>query len=250
MIVHCNHCQNSFYVSPEKAGQPVTCTRCNQQVEPKAESKPVETRKTEECKPMPINTIRTDFFDYAINLPEGLRRLTLVLSCLLGPVVYGVIKAKDLYTLNARFSEPIDKSLHFLILCALCFTCVWIAYAGSILVIRAFGIGQSRRNRKKILKPLLFLSLISLLSLSPGFVQSVRYISGRETWYWEDIWRFFLPWPLAGFLFIWCGFLLTIYIGGGFRKTYLHQRLEHIEQMEAFKNAPAMRATGSSWRNT
>lgn len=250
MIVHCGHCQNSFYVAPEKTGQPVTCTRCNQPVGLNPETKSVETKQPAACKPLPVNNIRTDFFDFAINLPEGFRRLTLVLSCLLGPVVYGVIKAKDLYTLNARFSEPVDKSLHFLILCALCFTCVWIAYAGAIAVIRSFGIGQSRRNRKKILKPLLTICFISLLALTPGIIKTIHYVSGKETWYWDDVWGFFLPWSLAGFLFVWCGFLLTVYIGNGFRKTYLHQRLEHIEQMEAFKNAPAMHPAGSGWRTT
>jgi predicted Zn finger-like uncharacterized protein len=249
MIVRCSHCQNSFYVSPEKAGQAVPCTRCDQPINPVEDCKPAETKQAAVCKPMPANNFGADFFNYAINLPEGFRRLTLVISCLLGPVVYGVIKAKDYYTINARFSEPVDKSLHFLILWALCFTSVWIAYAGSIMVTRAFGIGQSRRNRKSILKPLFVVCLLSFLALTPGVIDTVGYVSGKETWYWEDVWGFFLPWSLAGFLFVWSGFLLTIYIGNGFRKTYLHQRLEHIEQMESFKNAPAMRPAGTGWRS-
>lgn len=249
MIIRCSHCQNSFYVPPDKAGQPVPCTRCNQAVHAVENCKPAETKQVTVCKPILSNNLTADFFNYAVNLPEGFRRLTLVISCLLGPVVFGVIKAKDYYTINARFSEPVDKSLHFLILWALCFTCVWIVYAGSILTTRSFGIGQSRRNRKGILKPLLVVCLLSLLTLTPGVIDAVRYISGKETWYWEDVWGFFLPWSLAGFLFVWSGFLLTVYIGNGFRKTYLHQRLEHIEQMEAFKNAPAMRPAGSGWRS-
>jgi hypothetical protein len=117
------------------------------------------------------------------------------------------------------------------------------------MVTRAFGIGQSRRNRKSILKPLFVVCLLSFLALTPGVIDTVGYVSGKETWYWEDVWGFFLPWSLAGFLFVWSGFLLTIYIGNGFRKTYLHQRLEHIEQMESFKNAPAMRPAGTGWRS-
>lgn len=251
MIIRCGHCDNTFYISPDKKGQTVSCIRCNHPVEATLQSEASSDSKTAPvCKPIIGNNLSSIVFDEPTNLSEGFRRLTLVISCLFGPVVYVVLKAKDLYTLNARFNEPLDKSLQFLILWATCFTCVWMAYAISVLIAKSFNLGGNRRNPKSVKKPLAILCLLSLLPLVPAVIDTVKYISDKPLWYFADIKTFFLPWPLAGFLFTWGIFCLTWYITVGFRKTFLDQRLEHIRRMEEFKTAPAMRQSGNTWRNT
>ncbi|MBN1817552.1 MAG: hypothetical protein JW828_09325 [Sedimentisphaerales bacterium] len=246
MFANCPHCNNNFYVARDRIGQVVECTKCKGKVQIGAGSVGA---------PLPHNPATDNYVRYnhpnsGVNLREGFKRLALMASLLLGPIIWGVIAARDLYTINASFSEPIDNSLRFLIIWAIGFTGSWIAFLAGALLVRGFAIGRRSRMQKKILKPLLVLAFLSLLPLIPAVVQSARYISENFIWYWEDVFGYFLPWPAAGFASVWGAYLAVLFVGNGFHYRCSDQVLQDMRRFEPGHTSPSSSAAATTWRTT
>jgi len=112
MILNCPHCENEFYIRDELAGKTVKCHRCKKPVD--APSKTVMTgdddgsvvgdndlqaaAKTGAHTPMEAGT--KTHKHKRITLRRGFRRLTLLVSVLLGPVIFLGVAIRGDYTLN------------------------------------------------------------------------------------------------------------------------------------------------------
>ncbi|MBN1124874.1 MAG: hypothetical protein JXA82_07695 [Sedimentisphaerales bacterium] len=245
MFANCPNCNNNFYVARDRIGQLVECTKCKGQVRIDIEqSKAVSPHSAATDKVMQYDTLNG-----GVNLREGFKRLVLVASFLMGPIIWAVIAARDLYTLNASFSEPIDNSLRFLIIWAIGFTGAWIIYLAGLFLVRGFAIGRRSRIRKKFTKPLLILAFLSLLPLIPGMIDSVRHILENPVWYWEDIFQFFLPWSAAGSAAVWGAYLVALFVGNGFHYRYSDQVLQDMRRFEPGQVSQANSAV-APWRTT
>jgi len=237
MITTCPHCSNEFYVPKDAVGTKVPCSKCRQEVRIVSQSA-MQTGRGLMSKPTPQ-------LWNEVNMREGFKRLALVASFLLGPIIWSVIKARDLYTLNASFSEPIDNSLRFIIIWCIGFTGVWVAYVTGSLLIRGFAIGHRSRQRKKRSLPLYLLGIISLVPLIPGGIGAWHYVHSNPIWYWEDLLQHFIPWPAAGFATVWGAYLITLFVGSGFLYKNSDQVLADIRRLELGTNRPDVLA---SWR--
>ena len=246
MIASCPFCSNNFYVTKDKLGTTVACAKCNRSVQiAQAASQTTVQTPT----PPRANSMHNKRLCEGVNLSEGFKRLVLVTSFAFGPIVWVVIKAKDLYTINASFSEPIDNSLRFLILWAIGFASVWAYYVGAVLLVKCFGIGRFRRERKRVLRPLLALTFVSLLPLIPALIETARYIAASNSmWYYEEIFKFFLPWPAAGFAAVWGSYLVAVFVGNGFRYRYSEQIIQDMQRFEPGIARPELQTTVQSWR--
>ncbi|HEV58046.1 MAG TPA: hypothetical protein ENN87_11235 [Phycisphaerales bacterium] len=239
MIAQCPHCDNEFYVPPDVVGQKVPCTKCRHDVRVVAPSDGDGAGGSNQ-------TIIYNTLSDGVNLREGFKRLALVTSFLMGPVIWTVIKARDLYTLNASFSEPIDNSLRFIIIWGIGFTGCWAVYVVAVMLVRSFAIGRRRRERKKLARPLSVLAVASVLPLIPGLIGAWRYISSSPLWYWEDVFKHLLPWPAAGFAAVWGTYLITLFVGTGFRYKCSDQVLQDMRRFEP--GVGAGRVAADSWR--
>ncbi len=112
MILNCPHCENEFYIHDELAGVTVNCHKCKKPVEAPAKTVVIveesgsvagdtnlqgvakaETHIKTESGSKPHKHKR-------ITLSRGFRRLTLLVSVLLGPVIFLSVAIRGDYTLN------------------------------------------------------------------------------------------------------------------------------------------------------
>ena len=239
MIASCPHCKNEFYVSPDNVGQKVLCGKCRQEIRIVSDASAAAGTLSDPTRALGA------LWD-GVNMREGFKRLALVTSLLLGPIIWSVIKAKDLYTLNASFSEPVDNSLRFLIIWGIGFTGCWAAYVVARMLVGSFAIGRRQRERKKLARPLSILAIASLLPLIPGVIGAWKYISTSPMWYWEEVFEHFVPWPAAGFAAVWGAYLITLFIGNGFHYKSSDQVLQDIRRFEPGAAGPGKPT--DSWR--
>ncbi len=250
MIAKCPKCNNSFYVSRDRLGTIVSCSRCNQQIQIQARMTATDEGSEQSEQQKSTKSVQHNSLSDGINVGEGLKRMVMAISFVFGPIIWTLVKAKDIYTLNANFSEPVDNFPGFMILWAIGFASVWAIYVAVLLLIRGFGIGKQRSERPHILRPLIFLAVISLIPLIPGFWDTANYMAEKTLWYGEDIAEFFVPGPLIGFAAVWGTFILAIYVGRGFR----YKRNAHVLQAMRHRlaNQPQSGETPSDvqWRTS
>ena len=112
MILNCPHCENEFYIRDELAGKTVNCHKCKKPVD--APSKTVATGDksvpVEEQDKLPRASkaethikaeVGTKPHKHKrITLCRGFRRLTLLVSVLLGPLIFLSVAIRGNYTLN------------------------------------------------------------------------------------------------------------------------------------------------------
>ena len=126
MILNCPHCENEFYIHDELAGVTVNCHKCKKPVE--APAKTVVTveesgsvagdndlqaaaktgaHTTTEAGTKPHKHKR-------ITLCRGFRRLTLLVSVLLGPLIFLGVAIRGDYTLN-NYLICVNETFGFLV---------------------------------------------------------------------------------------------------------------------------------------
>jgi predicted Zn finger-like uncharacterized protein len=112
MILNCPHCENEFYIHDELAGVTVNCHKCKKPVD--APAKTVVTSNDEDsvagdydlpAAPKAKTHIKArpgskPHKHKRINLIRGFRRLTLLLSVLLGPVIFLGVAIRGVYSFN------------------------------------------------------------------------------------------------------------------------------------------------------
>jgi predicted Zn finger-like uncharacterized protein len=112
MILNCPHCENEFYIHDELAGVTVNCHKCKKPVEAPAktvvtveESGSVAGEYDLQAAPKAETHIKTEpgskpHRHKRITLQRGFRRLTLLVSVLLGPLIFLSMAIRGDYTLN------------------------------------------------------------------------------------------------------------------------------------------------------
>ena len=126
MILNCPHCENEFYVRDEFAGKTVNCHKCKKPVD--APSKTVVTsddggsvagdndlQGTAKIEAHTSREVGTKPHKHKrITLCRGFRRLTLLVSVLLGPLIFLSVAIRGDYTLN-NYPIFINKSFGFFV---------------------------------------------------------------------------------------------------------------------------------------
>jgi predicted Zn finger-like uncharacterized protein len=112
MILNCPHCENEFYIHDELAGVTVNCHKCKKPVEAPAktvvtveESGSVTEKDTMPRAPKAETHLKTEasvkpYKHKRLTLCRGFRRLTLLVSVLLGPLIFLSEALRGDYTLN------------------------------------------------------------------------------------------------------------------------------------------------------
>jgi predicted Zn finger-like uncharacterized protein len=167
MVTSCPHCGNEFYIRDELAGKKVRCHKCKKQVEaPKkapvteddtggittehdlrSEIKMESDTKTKSCTEAKESKRKTRM----INLRGGFRRLALVVSVLVGPVLFIVTiipdgytlgdylaSARGLYTFGTHLDKTMSDVLDFVILWVMCFATAWAVYGMISFIVKGF----------------------------------------------------------------------------------------------------------------
>lgn len=177
MVTRCPHCGNDFYIRDELAGKTVSCHKCK---------KPVEAPEKAAASEDDTGVITTDYDlrsetktepdtktksgtggkeskrkrKTRINLRRGFRRLALVVSVLLGPVLFIVTiipdgyslgaylaSAKAVYTFDTHPGKIMSDVLDFLILWVMCFAIAWAVYGMISFIVKGFVDTSSGRQK-------------------------------------------------------------------------------------------------------
>jgi predicted Zn finger-like uncharacterized protein len=167
MVTICPHCGNEFYIRDELAGKKVRCHKCKKQVEAPAKAAASEDeageittehdlRSAAKTKPDKKTKSSTGGKESkrktrVINLHRGFRRLALIVSVALGPVVFILMVIPDDYTLEAylasaksvyTFDTYLDRItsaiLDFLILWVIGFAIAWVVYGAISFIVSGF----------------------------------------------------------------------------------------------------------------
>jgi predicted Zn finger-like uncharacterized protein len=109
MILNCPHCENEFYVRDELAGETVNCHKCKRPVQ--APAKPAPTSDNEGtivtsfdfrqgAKPGMETKTKQHDSKVKITPRRGFRRLALLASVIIGPVIFFSISGVGSFTIN------------------------------------------------------------------------------------------------------------------------------------------------------
>lgn len=160
MILNCPHCENEFYVRDELAGETVNCHKCKRPVQ--APAKPAPTSDNEGsivtsfdyrqgAKPGMETKTKQHDLKVRITPGRGFRRLGLIASILLGPVVFFAVEGAGGFTINDYLllvrsifgflesaNETVQVGVEFIVIWVSGFIVVWALYWLLSFLVRGF----------------------------------------------------------------------------------------------------------------